>query len=94
MSVVSPSFVSDAGMFADTGVELPPACAPSPPRRWAAAWCRAIERNRAEINVAPLALRLGARAYEMAPGPMAALQRKLGSHEIAARMARAQSGKR
>ncbi len=94
VSVVSPSFVSDAGMYADTGVDLPPGVRTVTPEAVGRGVVRAIERNRAEINVAPLALRLGARAYELAPGPTAAIQRKLGSHDIAARMARAQAGKR
>ncbi len=94
VSVVAPSFVSGAGMYADTGVDLPRGVGTVTPEAVGRGVVRAVERNRAEVNVAPLALRLGARVYELAPGPTAALQRRLGSHEIADRMARAQSGKR
>jgi short-subunit dehydrogenase len=94
VSVVSPSFVSGAGMYADTGVDLPFGVRTVKPEAVGRAVVRAVERNRAEINVAPFALRIGARAYELAPGTVAAVQRKLGSHEVAGEMARAQAGKR
>jgi len=94
VSVVSPSFVSEVGMYAETGVELPRGVRTVTADDVARAVIRAVERNRGEIDVAPLALRLGARAAELAPGPTAALQRKLGSHEIAAQMAHAQANKR
>uniref|UniRef100_UPI0019D0ABA2 hypothetical protein n=1 Tax=Pseudomonas viridiflava TaxID=33069 RepID=UPI0019D0ABA2 len=64
------------------------------PHEVAKAVAIAVEDDKAEINVAPLALRLGARAYELAPGPSAAIQRRLGAHDIADKMARAQSKKR
>lgn len=94
VSVVSPGFVSDAGMYADTGVELPRGVGTVTPQKVADAVVRAVERNRIEINVAPAAMRIGARAAELAPGPSAAIQRRLGAHEVAAEMARAQADKR
>lgn len=94
VSVVSPSFVSGAGMYADTGVKLPPGVGTVTPQEVALGVAIAVEDDKAEVNVAPLALRLGARAAELAPGPTAALQRALGSRKIADEMARAQSHKR
>jgi uncharacterized protein len=94
VSLVSPSFVSETGMFAETGVKLPLGVSMVTPHEVAKAVAIAVEDDKAEINVAPLALRLGARAYELAPGPTAAIQRRLGAHDIADKMARAQSKKR
>ena len=63
MSCVFPGFVRDAGMFADSGAPLPPGVRHrARPRRSRPAIVRAIERNRAEVDVAPLALRARARA--------------------------------
>ena len=94
VSVVSPSFVAEVGMYAETGVELPRGVRTVTADDVVRAVIRAVQRDRAEINVAPLALRLGARAAELAPRPTAALQRALGSHDIADQMARAQADKR
>jgi uncharacterized protein len=94
VSLVSPSFVSEAGMFAETGVELPSGVSMVTPHQVAKAVAIAVEDDKAEINVAPLALRLGARAYELAPGTTSAIQRRLGAHDIASKMARAQAKKR
>ncbi len=94
VSVVSPSFVSGVGMYAETGVALPRGVRTVTADDVARAVIRAVERNRAEINVAPLALRLGALVAELAPVPTAAIQRRLGSHDIADQIARAQAGKR
>jgi short-subunit dehydrogenase len=93
-SLVSPGFVAEAGMFAETGVELPPGVSLVTPHEVAKAVAIAVEDDKPEINVAPLALRLGARAYELAPGPASAIQRRLGAHEIAGKLARAQAKKR
>jgi len=94
VSLVSPGFVAEAGMFAETGVELPPGVSLVTPQQVASAVAVAVEDDKPEINVAPLALRLGARAYELAPGPTSAIQRRMGAHEIAGKMARAQAKKR
>jgi hypothetical protein len=55
---------------------------------------RAIERNRAEVDVAPLALSVGASLSSVAPGLAAAVSRRMGSHDIAAALARGQTDKR
>lgn len=94
VSLISPGFVSEVGMYAETGVELPRGVGMVSAEDVARAVVRAIERDRAEIEVAPLALRLGARAAELAPGPVAALQRRLGSHRLAEQIARGQADKR
>ena len=54
VSTVFPGFISDAGMFHESGAKLPGYVAMKTPEDVAAAVVRAIERNRAEIDVAPL----------------------------------------
>ena len=94
VTVVFPSFVRDAGMYAETEVDLPPWVGTRTPEDVARAVVRGIEENSAEIDVAPLSLRLGAVASALAPGTAARLQRRLGSEAIAEEIARAQRGKR
>ena len=54
----------------------------------------AIERNRAEMAVAPLPMRVGATIGGAAPGFSSAVSRLLGSERIAAQIAAGQRGKR
>jgi short-subunit dehydrogenase len=78
VSCVSPGFVSDAGMFADSGAPLPPGVRTVTPDAVAAAIVRAIERNRAEVAPAPLALRAGARVAGVAPVLAATVSKRFG----------------
>jgi short-subunit dehydrogenase len=94
VTVVFPGFVSDAGLYADTGVKLPPWVGTSTAEQVAAAVVRGIERERAEIDVAPLRLRVGTRLAELAPVTAARVQRRLGSEWMADALADAQRGKR
>jgi short-subunit dehydrogenase len=57
VSIVSPGFVREAGMFADSGAKPPPGLGTTTPDRVAAAVVRAIEADKMEIAVAPLAQR-------------------------------------
>ena len=59
-----------------------------------AAVVKGIERERAEIDVAPLSLRAGALLSGLAPVTSARIQRRLGSAQIARAMAEGQRGKR
>jgi short-subunit dehydrogenase len=54
VSLVSPGFIRDAGMFAESNAKAPPGLGTSTPERVADAVVRAVERNRVEIAVAPL----------------------------------------
>jgi hypothetical protein len=71
-------------MFADTGVKLPFGVGTRSPQDVAAAVIKAIDEDRAELDVAPLTMRLGTAVSSLAPGLAAAVSRRLGSHEIAA----------
>jgi short-subunit dehydrogenase len=84
VSVVLPGFIRDAGMFADSGATLPPGVGTRSPEAVARAVISAIERDRAEVEVAPVGLRLGTAVAAVAPAVSAAVSRRLGSERIAA----------
>jgi short-subunit dehydrogenase len=94
VSVVAPGFIREAGMFAKTSVKLPPGVGTRSPQDVAAAVLRAIERNRAEVDVAPLGLRAGAWFGSVAPGTAGWVSDKLGSARIAAQVAERQRHER
>jgi short-subunit dehydrogenase len=94
VSVVAPGFIREAGMFAKTSVRLPPGVGTRSPQDVAAAVLRAIERNRAEVDVAPLGLRAGAWFGSVAPGTAGWVSDKLGSARIAEQMAERQRHER
>jgi uncharacterized protein len=94
VTTVFPGFISEAGMFAEAGVELPPGVSMRTPEQVARAVVRGIERDRAEVDVAPLPLRAGAWLAGAAPGVVAAVNRRLGSERVAAGLAEAQRDKR
>ncbi len=93
VSVVLPGFIRDAGMFADSGAKLPPGIGTRSPEDVAKAVVSAIERNRAEVEVASVGLRLGTAAASIAPAFSAAVSRRLGSERIAARIVAGQRAK-
>jgi short-subunit dehydrogenase len=94
VSAIFPGFVRDAGMFHDTGTKLPPGVGTVSPEDVADAVVRAIERNRGEVDVAPVGLRAGAKAAGLAPDLAATVQRKLGGQRIAEDHVTAQTTKR
>jgi short-subunit dehydrogenase len=94
VSAIFPGFVRDAGMFHDTGTKLPPGVGTVSPEAVADAVVRAIERNRGEVDVAPIALRAGTAAAGLAPDLAATVQRKLGGQKIAEQHVSTQSTKR
>jgi short-subunit dehydrogenase len=62
VSVINPTFVREAGMWAETGVNPHPLAGQVTPDEVAAAVVKAIKENRAEIDVAPLSARLAVNA--------------------------------
>lgn len=54
VSIVSPGFVRDAGMFAKSGAKSTAGLGTTTPERVAAAVVRAVERNPVEVAVAPI----------------------------------------
>jgi short-subunit dehydrogenase len=57
VSLVSPGFIRDAGMFADSGAKPPPGLGTATPGQVGEAVVRAVEHDRVELAVAPLAQR-------------------------------------
>lgn len=77
-SVVSPGFVRDAGMFADAAATLPPGIGTSTPAQVAAGVIKAVRRNRPEVVVAPLHLRVMTTFGMLAPRVAERVQDLLG----------------
>ncbi len=94
VSVVFPGFVSEAGMLHDSGTVLPRGVGMVTPAAVADAVVEAIERNRGEVDVAPMSLRAGAKIAGLAPELSATVSRRLGSEQIAAQLERGQRAKR
>lgn len=93
-SVVLPGFIRDAGMFAEANVELPRGVGTRAPEDVAAGVIEAIEHDRAEVDVAPLGLRLGASFASVAPELSATVARRLGSERVSRDLAEGQRHKR
>lgn len=94
VSCVLPGFVRDAGMYADSGVELPRGVGTSTPQEVADAVVKAITRNRGEIVVAPVTMRASAIVAGVAPAAAAAVARKAGGESVSDDFASGQSDKR
>lgn len=75
VSVVLPGFVSEAGMFAESGATPPPGFGTRTPAQVAAAVIQAIAEDRGEVTVAPVLDRLSARLGGLAPGLAERVQR-------------------
>ncbi len=75
---VAPSFIRDAGMFADGGIDLPPGVRTKAPADVAAAVAKAIEDDPMELFVSPAELRVLSTIGGVAPALSALVQRRLG----------------
>lgn len=91
VSAVFPGFISEAGMFADSGTTLPRFVGTSTPGQVARAVLAAIERNRAEIDVAPVGMRVGAQLAGLLPGVAARVQRRFGAADMSAAVTNGQA---
>lgn len=54
VSLVMPGFIRDAGMFADSGAATPPGMGTATPEDVGRGVVKAIEKNKAEVDVAPV----------------------------------------
>jgi short-subunit dehydrogenase len=90
VSTVFPGFIRDAGMFHDSGTALPRGVGTRSPQDVARAVADAIERDRAEVDVAPMGLRIGALFGGLLPDLSTRVSRRAGGERIAADLARAQ----
>lgn len=94
VSIVLPGFVSDAGMFAETGLEPPAGAGMVTPQRVAEGVLAAIDKNRPEVSVAPLGLRAGSTVATVLPGLSAAIQRRVAKDDYMDSFIERQSSKR
>lgn len=90
VSVVLPGFVHGAGMFPEEDVELPWMVGTRSPEQVAEGVLRAVERDRGEVEVAPLFLRLGSSLASVAPGVASRISRRMGGEKVALDVAAAQ----
>jgi short-subunit dehydrogenase len=94
VTTVFPGFISDAGMWADTGLELRKGVGMRSPEQVADAVVKGIEKNRAEIDVAPLTIRAGGWGAGISQKTVQRIQRAAGSERFAKGLADAQRDKR
>ena len=94
VTTVFPGFISDAGMFAEAKVDLPPGVGTKTPEQVADRLIDGIERNRAEVDVAPVMLRATGWISGAAPAAVAAMNRRLGGGKVAEGLAEGQREKR
>ncbi len=86
VSCIFPGFIRDAGIFAESGVELPPGVGTRSPEDVAHAVVRAIERDRGELDVASRTQRGGVILSGLAPDLAAEVLRRLGGRRVAREM--------
>ena len=94
VTTVFPGFISDAGMWADGGQELPRGTRTKTPDDVADAVIKGIEKDRAEIDVAPFFVRTGGWLAGPLPNLVAAINKRGGGDDIADKLADAQRDKR
>lgn len=94
VTTIFPGFISDAGMWADTGLELRKGVSTRSPEQVAEAVLKGIDKNRSEIDVAPLTLRAGAWGAGISQSAVQRIQRLAGSEQMARSMSEAQRSKR
>lgn len=77
VSVVFPGFISEVGMFADTGGELPKGMRASTPGKVAATVLRAITKDKGEVLATPPEMRVATALAQASPETSARLSRLL-----------------
>jgi short-subunit dehydrogenase len=94
VTTVFPGFIRDAGMFHDSGTKLPRGVGTRTPVDVAKAVVEGIERNRAEIDVAPFSLSSGAKVFGVSPPVMSRITRLLGADRVSEELETGQKDKR
>jgi uncharacterized protein len=94
VTTVFPGFISDAGMWADGGLDLPRGVRTRTPEQVADAVIKGIGKDKVEIDVAPLFVRFGGWLSGPAPNVVAAISRSSGGDDIAETLAERQAEKR
>lgn len=94
VSIISPGFVRDAGMFHDTGSEAPVVLGTTTPEKVAKAVSKAIRKDRSEITVAPIRQRIAAEIGYRHPEWAGRVQRIGGAEGIVGELEDRQAEKR
>jgi short-subunit dehydrogenase len=94
VSVVLPGFISDAGMFADSGAKLPFGVGTKTPAQVAAGVIEAILHDRAELSVAPIGLKIGTSIASLSPRLAEQVQKLAGGRKVARQVTDGQLSKR
>jgi short-subunit dehydrogenase len=94
VSIVSPGFVREAGMFHEAEMKPPPGMGTTTPQKVAQAVVQAIRSNSVEITVAPRRQRFVAEFGYRHPEFAARVQRRGGAEQIADQLAAGQADKR
>lgn len=94
VTTVFPGFIADAGMWADTGIEMRKGVGLKKPEDVAAAVVRGIEKNKSEIDVAPLTIKAGGWGAGISQSAVQRIQRLAGSERMSKSLAKAQQDKR
>lgn len=94
VTTVFPGFISDAGMWADGGLDLPAGIRTKSPEHVAKAVIKGIEKDKVEIDVAPLPVRFGGWLAGPAPSAVAAINRRGGGDDMADALTERQVEKR
>ena len=94
VSVVCPTLVSEAGMWAETGLKANPMAGEVSPAEVADAVWYAITRNRAEIDVMPLQMKASLKVQALAPGLFATVARATGASKPTEEQGERQRNKR
>ena len=94
VSVICPTFVSEAGMWAETGLKADPMAGEVSPKQVADAVWTAIVKNRGEIDVMPVQLKASLKIMGVAPGLFASIARSTGGTKSNDEMGERQRHKR
>ncbi|MFI1168090.1 SDR family NAD(P)-dependent oxidoreductase [Streptomyces sp. NPDC020801] len=94
VSIVQPGFVRELGMFAKTGSPTPGGVRTVGPEQVVKGVVRAIERDVAEINVAPPELRFLTKIASQFPGFAERVQRRAGAERTVEAIVTAQRSRR
>jgi uncharacterized protein len=93
-TVIYPGFIREAGMFHESGAKLPRGVGTRTPEDVARAVLEGIDRNRAEIDVAPFSLSSGAKMFGLSPPLMSRITRVLGADGVSEQLETGQRDKR
>lgn len=94
VSVVCPTFVSESGMWAETGLKAHPMAGEVSPAQVADAVWSAIVRNRGDVDVVPVQLKASLKFVAVAPGLAATIARSMGATKVSDELGERQKHKR